>query len=99
MCSPTLLTVFSTAVGALTIRSNAEREAFEHDTAAYNFGSQSRAATATARNARTAGWLNAATTVLGGAGTLVDRRARAAGLGLNSTSRQQARPQNSLTWT
>ena len=65
---------------ALTIRRNADSERFEHDTAAYNFGSQSRAATATARNARTAGWLRAGNTVLGGVGTLLERRERARGL-------------------
>lgn len=65
---------------ALTIRSNAEREAFEHRIDAFNFGSQSRAATATARNARTAGWLRAGNTALGGVGTLLERRERARGL-------------------
>lgn len=58
---------------ALTIRTNADRESFEHKVDAYNFRAQGTAAARTAVNARTAGFIRAGTTVLGAAGTLADR--------------------------
>lgn len=55
---------------ALTIRSNAEREAFGHEVQAQNFENSATANTTAGENARTTGTLNATSTILGGASTV-----------------------------
>ncbi|RCL00941.1 MAG: hypothetical protein JSC189_001034 [Candidatus Tokpelaia sp. JSC189] len=51
---------------ALTIRSNAAREAYDHDVASANARAQSPFYKMEEKNARTAGWLGAGETLLGG---------------------------------
>lgn len=61
---------------ALTIRSNASREAFEHEVDAFNFNSAAGANIAAANNRRRAGVIEGAGTILGGASNLYDRYRR-----------------------
>lgn len=65
---------------ALTIRNNAQREAFEFEVDAFNFNASANAGERTARNRRRAGIIGGASTALGGALTLADRSRRLRGI-------------------
>jgi hypothetical protein len=59
---------------ALTIRSNAEREAYGYTTQSSNLTAQSGLTRMAGRNAQTAGYVSAAGTLLSTAGTVGDRK-------------------------
>lgn len=59
---------------ALTIRANAERESYSHQTQSSNLLAQSALTRSAGRNAATAGYINAGSTLLSTAATAADRR-------------------------